>query len=281
MAYPEIPLWLELARLARDFALSGAAVLRPRPEFAGIERHCLFIGAPRNGHSLVGALLDAHPRMVVAHEAGVPRYLAARFSRRQILHLLIANAHRQAARGRPHIQYSHAVAGQWQGRYRDLRVIGDKHGEGFLLSAQARPWLARAVLERFAPAYFIHVARNPYDALASVVGSSKRGQSPERAITYFEGLYRTLEELRRQIPPDRLLLLRFEQFLERPCERLAEACAFLGVEAPADYLDACASIVLPQPPDGRDLLQWDAAARDRVERLIARHEFLNGYRFHD
>jgi hypothetical protein len=137
VAYPEVPLWLDLLRLARDFALSGAASLRPQAGFAGIERYCLFIGAPRNGHSLVGALLDAHPQMVVAHELGVPRYVAARFSRRQVLYLLAANARRAAARGRPHIHYSHAVPGQRQGRCRDLRVIGDKHGEGFLLSVQA------------------------------------------------------------------------------------------------------------------------------------------------
>jgi hypothetical protein len=210
VAYPEVPLWLDLARLARDFALSGAAALRLRPAFRGLERHCLFIGAPRNGHSLVGALLDAHPQMIVAHELGVPRYVAARFSRRQVLCLLAANARRAAARGRRHIHYSHAVPGQWQGRYRDLRVIGDKHGEGFLLSVQARPWLTAAVLERFAPAYFIHVVRNPYDALASVATSSKRGQSLERAIAYFEGLYRTLEQVRGQVAPERLCLLRFE-----------------------------------------------------------------------
>lgn len=281
MAYPDVPLWLDLARLARDFAWSGAAALRPRPEFSGIERYCLFIGAPRTGHSLIGSLLDAHPQMAVAHEAGVPRYLAARFSRRQVLHLLLANTRRQAARGRPHIHYSHAVAGQWQGRYRELRVIGDKHGEGFLLSAQARPWLTGAALERFDPLYFIHVVRNPYDALASVVGSSKRGQSLERAIAYFEGLYGTLERVREQLSAERLLLLRFEQFLARPRERLTETCAFLGVDAPIDYLDACVAIVEPEPEDGRDLVEWDAAALERVDRLIERHDFLTGYRFHD
>lgn len=281
MAYPEVPLWLDLARLARDFALSGAAALRPLPGFRGIERHCLFIGAPRNGHSLVGALLDAHPQMVVAHELGLPRYVAARFSRRQVLHLLATNARRQAARGRPHIHYSHAVPGQWQGRYRDLRVIGDKHGEGFLLSVQARPWLTGAVLERFDPAYFIHVLRNPYDALASVTTSSKRGQSLERASAYFEGLYGTLEQVRRQVPPERLFLLRFEQFLGAPRARLAETCAFLGVDAPDDYLDACAAIVLARPEDHRNLVPWDAAARSRVERMIAQHDFLEGYRYRD
>jgi hypothetical protein len=125
------------------------------------------------------------------------------------------------------------------------------------------------------------MVRNPYDALASVVTSSKRGQSLERAGEYFEGLYGTLERVRQQIPAERLLLLRFEEFLGAPRAGLARACAFLGVDAPADYLDACAAIVLTPPEDHRNLVQWDAAARHRVEDLITRHDFLTGYRFHD
>lgn len=281
MAYPDVPIWLELARLARDYAASGAGLLRPAADFGGVDRYCFFVGAPRNGHSLVGALLDAHPQMVIAHELGVPKYLAAHFGRRQILYLLAANASRQAARGRPHIHYSHAVPGQWQGRCRELRVIGDKHGEGFLLSVQARPRLADAVPERFDPAYFIHVVRNPYDAIASVVGSSKRGQSPDRAAGYFESLYATLERVRSRLDPGRLHLLRFEDFLRHPRERLQDACRFLGVEAPPDYLEACAGIVLSRPEDHRGLVQWDDAVRRRVDALIERHDFLRGYRFDD
>lgn len=278
MAYPDVPVWLEMARLARDMTFSAAQSVLPHPELSAIRRHGLFIGAPRNGHSLIGSLLDAHPDMVIAHELGVPKYLAAHFSRRQIQCLLLANSRRHARQGRSHIHYSHAVPGQWQGRYRELQVLGDKHGEGFLLSVRARPWLIQQAITTLRPACFIHVVRNPHDAIASVVSSSKRGQSVEGAIRYFESLYATLEQVKAQIEPGFLYEFRFEDFLAAPREQLRQLCGFLQVEADVDYLDACASIVLDEVTDHRGLVQWEPDSLGRVAALMARHDCFAGYR---
>jgi len=281
VAYPETPIWLELARLGRDFAFSGVRSLFPQQALSQIRRQCLFMGAPRNGHSLVGAMLDAHRNVIIAHELGVPKYLVAHFSLRQTQLLLIANSRHYAARGRKHIHYSHAVRDQWQGRFERLQVIGDKHGEGFLLSVQARPWLAQAVIERLDPLYFIHVIRNPFDAIASVVTSTKRGQSLERAVTYFERLYETLSEVQDEVAPGRLHEVSFEEFCCHPQKELDKICQFLGVEPSSDYLDACASIVLNHLEDHRGQVEWDDACRQRVEVLIQKHPFLSGYTFDD
>lgn len=279
MAYPETPIWIELARLGRDYALSGARSLLPQKALAEIRRQCLFMGAPRNGHSLVGAMLDAHRDVVMAHELGVPKYLAAHFSLRQIHLLLIANSRHHAARGRKHIDYSHAIRGQWQGRFEHLQVIGDKHGEGFLLSVQARPWLAQALIKLMHPLYFIHVIRNPFDAIASVVTSTKRGQSLERSVTYVEQLYETLSQVQAGLAPGHLHEIRFEEFRCHPQQELGKVCRFLGVEPSPDYLDACSSIVLDHLEDHRGRVEWDDPCRKRVEALIQKHPFLSGYVF--
>jgi len=281
VAYPDIPLWLELARLGRDFAWSGARSLLPQQTPATNDRYCLFMGAPRNGHSLVGSMLDAHRNVVMAHELGVPKYLLAHFSVRQLQLLLIANARRHAASGRRHIHYSHAIRGQWQGRYEDLRVIGDKHGEGFLLSVRARPWLAHALIERLDPLYLIHVIRNPFDAIASVAGTGKRNKSPEQVIGYFDRLYETLTRVQEQLPPGRLHEVRFEDLQSHPREQLGMVCRFLDVDPTADYLDACASIVLRELPDRRNQVHWDDSSRQRVEALIRKYPFLSGYAYED
>ena len=36
--------------------------------YDGVETFVLFIGYPRSSHSLIGALLDAHPEIVIPHE---------------------------------------------------------------------------------------------------------------------------------------------------------------------------------------------------------------------
>ena len=164
-------------------------------------------------------------------------------------------------------------------------MIGDKHGEGFLLSVQARPWLADAVINTMSQAghelCFVHVVRNPYDAIASVATSAKRGRSLDQAIDYFEGLYKVLQPLRQRLGPEQLCEIRFEEFRADPRARLARACAFLGCEASDGYLDACASIMLDELEDHRGRIQWSAESRDRVAAMIDRYPFLTGYRFED
>lgn len=41
-----------------------------RGQFSHIENFCMFIGYPRSGHSLIAALLDAHPEVVMGMEWG-------------------------------------------------------------------------------------------------------------------------------------------------------------------------------------------------------------------
>ncbi len=277
MAYPDVPIWLELTRLGRDFAISGVSSLLPNRSLANVERFCLFMGAPRNGHSLIGALLDAHPEMLIAHELGVPKYKVAHFSKRQIELLLIANSKHHALRGRQHIHFSHAVPDQWQGRYQNLRVLGDKHGEGFLLSIGARPWLADALKDSLNPCYFIHVIRNPYDAIASMVSNRKRAHSVDSAIAYFESLYETLSSFSAKLQPGQLHEIHFEQFLDQPKKELERACNFLGVEAGPEYLESCISIVLEEPEDHRGLVQWDRSSQQKLDALISKHPFLSKY----
>ncbi|MGH6882871.1 MAG: hypothetical protein ACREFM_18260, partial [Hypericibacter sp.] len=98
-----------------------STVLRP-------ESVALFIGQGRSGHSLVGALLDAHPDCLIAHELNVCSLIAAGFDRDQICYLMWENSRHFAKVGRAWGRYSYAVPGAQQGGFRKLRVIGDKKG---------------------------------------------------------------------------------------------------------------------------------------------------------
>jgi hypothetical protein len=43
--------------------------------FDQVQSYCMFVGHPRSGHTLIGALLDAHPHIVIAHELNALRYV--------------------------------------------------------------------------------------------------------------------------------------------------------------------------------------------------------------
>ena len=89
----------------------------------------LFIGYPRTGASMAGAILDAHPNMVFAQELNLLRAMELGFTRRQIFALILQNSRQFAqagAAGQGHIvgsQYSYAVPNQWQGKHRQLLVV--------------------------------------------------------------------------------------------------------------------------------------------------------------
>ena len=92
----------ERFRYARQFRESRS---RSRcSKYAGlldeVKVFCLFIGYPRSGHSLVGALLDAHENVAMAHELNAIRHQRYGFDRHQILYLILENAAELASTGR-------------------------------------------------------------------------------------------------------------------------------------------------------------------------------------
>ena len=93
-----------------------------------LQAFVMFIGYARSAHSLIGALLDAHPEMIVAHELDFIKFFEKGFSRHQIFYLLYENSRHFARVGRAWGAYSYEVPGQWQGRFATLKVIGDKKG---------------------------------------------------------------------------------------------------------------------------------------------------------
>jgi hypothetical protein len=111
------------------YATFGIGSRRERSLLRGVETYCLFIGHARSGHSIVGALLDAHRQIVISDELDALRYVPYGFDRWQLTYGSLDIARRQALTqrrkaGRGGQTYSYHVPGQWQGRANDLRVVG-------------------------------------------------------------------------------------------------------------------------------------------------------------
>jgi hypothetical protein len=269
------------ARVAGSWLRSRLTAPRHADDFARVERFCMFLGYPRSGHSLVGSLIDAHPDAVVAHELNVLRYLKYGFGRDQIFWLLLENARAYARYGRSATGYSYEVPGQHQGSFRTLRVIGDKRGSGSVRRLRARP----ALLERLrrcvgVPVKFLHVARNPYDNIATMYRRSRQ-RDLEASIDFYFVHAEGVSELRPRIAPGDLLDLRHEELIRDPEETLARICRFLELEPARDYLEACASILFDAPRRTRGDAPWTPELLDVVHERAARHPFLAGYSMDD
>jgi hypothetical protein len=245
-----------------------------------LQGFCLFIGYPRSGHSLVGALIDAHPDAAIAHEAHALRLAAEGSTREALFERLLENTTYQAGRKRKASGYKYVVEGQWQGAVRTLRVIGDKDGSKTTRRAKRDPE-ALPALERVAglPLRIIHVTRNPYDMVARIALITKGGVQERpvaKAIPFVKRLARTNESIiaggRYQV-----LTVRHEALIHDPQANLRAICDFLGLDGDDDYVESCAELVFESPHHTRELVEWSDDERVAVAQLIEEHSFFDGY----
>lgn len=264
--------------------LYAASLLQHRrhaESFRGVRTYCMFVGYPRTGHSLIGSLLDAHPNIVIAHEMDALKFFKRGFSRRQIFHLLLENSKKMATLGRRHSGYSYEVPNQWQGRFEQLRVLGDKKGATSAMHFYNDPGLLEAVRQKIAiELKFVHVIRNPYDVLATMTRRSPRKTLSTHIKVFFQ-LCSSIERLKKQIQPAQIYDVRLESFIEDPKTYLRDLCSFIGVEADSRYLEDCSSIVFKSPKKSRFDIEWSPEAIVEVGERMQAFRFLSGYSFED
>ena len=180
--------------------------------------------------------------------------------------------------GRLWTGYDYSVPNQFQGRFSQLKVIGDKQGGGS--TRRLRDDLG--LIERLrrvvgVPIRVLHVTRNPFDNIARMTVKSQFDL--RNTIERYSGLCEGVSAIRGRLSREELLDIRYEDFLEAPSASLAAICRFLGVNAGREYLEDCASIVEPPAKKARDLIDWTEEDRERVSAIIARHTVLEGYSF--
>jgi hypothetical protein len=164
-------------------------------------------------------------------------------------------------------------------------VIGDKKGAGTIKRLQDDPALLDRLRETVGdPVKYVHVLRNPYDNIATITTRKQKLDPPPTLgenLEYYFSLVGTVADVKARVPEADMLDVRLEDFIADPKAALARMCAFLGVDAPADYLEDCASIVYESPNKSRHKVEWTPAQIDDVARRISRYDFLAGYTFDD
>jgi hypothetical protein len=263
----------EIERLVEGLEYLRGEALGKAEQFQQVEAFCLFVGYPKSGHSLLGSLLDAHPDMVIAHELDCLRCLRAGLGRELIFALILELAVDFRADGHVWNGYRYRVANQWQGRFRRLKVIGDKKGGGSSRLLGLYPRLLDRLFSTLAlPVKFIHVVRDPLDNISSI--SREFEVALEDALALYFAMAEAVAALKPRLPAGSLCEVHYEDFAREPGWHLRDICRFLGQEATPDYLRDCAALVRPAVPRRAP---WPPALLDRVRREAARFEFLAEY----
>ena len=251
---------------------------RHRSALAEVTTYCMFIGYPRSGHSLVGSLLDAHPNIVIAHEADALRMVEGGAALEEFLLALVKNSAEYAQAGRTETGYSYNVPGQWQGRFSRLQVVGDKKGGQTSLALLRSPQLLdrlQGLLGGIA-LRLIHVIRNPFDNSTTI---TTRGRTFAEAVDLYFSQCDSVANTKRRTESGTVFDLRHEDVIEDPRQSLEQLCRFLDVESPPDYVEACTGIVYRNPSRTRCKIEWTPEMITVVQQRMAQYDYLSGYTY--
>jgi hypothetical protein len=255
-----------------------------RSDFSKVEYFCIFIGYPYSGHTIIGALLDAHPEIVISIEADVLALVEKGYPKRLIFNAILRNNKRFVKKlGASWLGYSYKVPFLSQGACDNIHVLGDKKGAK-TTSRLIKNFELLNKLEEIVgkPLKIIHVVRNPLDNIASIIlrAREKKRNCDEQffmnRIDYYFGnalMNKTLIEKF----PDKVMTVYHEDFIDQPINTLKKLLSFFDLESHNDYAEKCGRIVKKAPHLTRELVNWPEHYCDIVLEKMKFFPFFNRY----
>jgi hypothetical protein len=155
-----------------------------RHSFENIATFCMFIGHGRSGSSLIGSLLNAHPNIVMSNELDILKYIDGGLRQNQLFCQIYFSSKRLVKRGSVGGgNYSYAVSGQWQGRHKELLVIGDRKAGATSTRILKKPELLNKLKRSITKdKKFIHVIRSPFDTISTTFKKTHRRPHEELEV---------------------------------------------------------------------------------------------------
>ena len=282
--------WRQRTRPLRWLPLRPWLGRRGERRWQGARGVCLFASPPRSGHSLLGALLDAHPDAAIGHELDALLFLRWGWRLAEVLPLMERSAQQTAGMERLPGGYSYRLKGQ--GQLRRPLLVGDKHGEATLVELQRRPWLRQRLEATSAlPVLWLRAVRHPLDNIASIArhihtiagGVLPAGGTPlQRAEDYYFHLADAMASLDggldgELVGKQRLLDVRHEQLVSNPEAELRRIAAFLQLDPDPRWLHHCRALVHPTPHLSRHGAAWAPGQPHRILERCTGYGFLAGY----
>jgi hypothetical protein len=249
-----------------------------RADFEEVGKFCLFVGHARSGSSLIASLVDAHPKIVVAHELDVFQSILDEVSSKQrLFYQLIARAQWFVERDADWTGYSYAVPSQHKGEYSSLKVIGDKRAGVATVRLRRNPELLRKLREIVeVPVYLIHIKRHPLDNI-STLARNNFGDVEYTINRYFKDCD-TIKNLRKKGDQyDGWLNVYHEVFIEETKSELKKIVNFLGCTTDTEYLNECSKIVYSNPSKSREKVDWTDSQIEKVRGQYKKYKSLNKY----
>ena len=258
-----------------------------KTKLSGLQSFCWFMGYPRTGHTLIAAIVDAHPQCCIADEWDILFHLNQGYNRFMLYAGLANSSARFRKHGNKRSGHNYSVENMWQGRYSNLQIIGDKSpGRTFKILEKNPDMLVQLSKTIDLPVKCLHILRNPFDAIASMIIRHARKFNIEdyEKIPYqdlTERFFSKVETNNRIIDSGRFDIhaIYHEDFLEQPAFHLDKLLHFFNLESTPEYIAACCKIVHKTPDKTRYQVPWNKNEIDLISENIRKYDFLKRYTF--
>ena len=172
-------------------------------------------------------------------------------------------------------RYIH-VPNQYQGRFKQLKVIGVKLSllnTIILLEDNILENFKRKLEKSKITLKFIFMVRNPYDIVATI----KRIRPDKNSYSIVMNACERNMRILKQIDTREIFISRHEDMVKEPSEQLTKLCDFLQVPIPTGYLEDCASQIAEECYRSRFEYDWPKDEKEGVASLIKKYDFFSGY----
>jgi len=250
-----------------------------KKQIKGINTFLFFLGFPRSGHSIIGALLDAHPNCIISHELNAFSLMSKGFSFYNICSLIILKSKMYSMFNFKRGGYKYQIKDQYQGKVTKLKIIGDKKGGGTtdLFDKQI---IDIDKISKFIPFDYksLIVIRNPFDNIATIAIKSFNSNIND-ALDFYRKKAKTIERLI-TVLENKHLIVYHEKFIEEPQKELEKILDFVNLSKDSSYLQSSVEILYDKPNLSREKLKWNQTQINAIKNMMHEISFLQFYSNH-
>ena len=240
----------------------------------------------QSGHTIIAAILDAHPHVMVSEEKMVIRKMAkGRFKTPVEMFEHVIYDSRTRVQGKNSYRRKIGTI-EGQGQYEGtLEVLGDKCGWDVIGRYKDRGTPNTSLLDFEqsigVPVYVVHALRNPFDVISNwYVGKRNMRGDLEGCISAYGELTHAIQKVYYDsgFPRERILQVPNEALCAVPIVWIEALANHLDLEVDREWLRRCRDKVFQKPNSRVSECKWTRPLIDRVnEEIIKPYEFHKGY----
>jgi hypothetical protein len=232
-------------------------------------------GNARSGSTLLGAILDAHPEIVIANETETSSRFWLNTEKQKYFAEVLSNAESNAISDRISAGYRYQI-GEPPSRKSRIRFLGDKIWNPSTLLLHGDLNLIPNLERLFAcPIFFINAVRNPYDVISTMCNRS--GAPLDDRISWFFSHCESLTALENRLPKERFLNCYNEDLITNPNRILPQLFSFLNIPTKQDLYLKIIDQLFKKPRITRNGLKWTDEQIRTVQERIKTYPFLHPY----